>query len=199
MEAYSGRQVDLLMPCPSQISIDDIAHHLSQINRFNGATSRPYSVAQHSIYVSMLVPDEIALFGLLHDAHEAYLGDLNTPLKNALCDNRISLISKRMDLAICAALGLRMPTDEECSVIKRADMQAMADEKEFLKPYSKSLWSEYGLPPPAGKINVVFSHDEARLQFLNVFWRLYDRSSGLQTDTRRDVGTPLQEGSELRE
>lgn len=68
METWSGKRIDLLNPNPDQIDITDIAHHLSIINRFTGATRCPYSVAQHSLYVSMLLPESLQLHGLLHDA-----------------------------------------------------------------------------------------------------------------------------------
>lgn len=183
IETFSGRQVDLISPVASQITIDDIAHHLSRINRFNGATTHPYSVAQHSIYVSMMLPDELALQGLLHDAHEAYLGDLNTPLKNAICCDMIPAIVNRLDRAIYESLGIDQPSPEARLLIKRADLQAMADEKAFLKPHSQSLWEEYGLPPPAGKISVVLTYDEAKQTFLNRFRRFYDRTPRLQANS----------------
>jgi len=70
---------------PEDICIEDIAHHLALINRFNGATKRPISVAQHSVYVARLCWDlswETQLQALLHDATEAYLGDITKWLKN---------------------------------------------------------------------------------------------------------------------
>ena len=63
------------------IDIDDIAHSLSLINRFNGHTSLPRSVAAHSIHVAEIVPDEFKLTALLHDAQEAYVGDMVRDLK----------------------------------------------------------------------------------------------------------------------
>lgn len=84
----SGQIVDLLNPDPNTIKVRDIAHNLARINRFNGATNFPYSVAQHSIYVSHIVPKEFAFVGLLHDAPEAYLGDIVSPLKQLLPEYR---------------------------------------------------------------------------------------------------------------
>jgi len=80
----SGRRVALLNPSPSQIVIGDIAHGLAHQCRFNGQTSKFYSVAQHSVLVASILPRELRLAGLLHDASETYLGDVVQPLKELL-------------------------------------------------------------------------------------------------------------------
>ncbi len=81
IETFSGLKFDILNPKPDQITVEDIAHALSQICRFGGHTKHFYSVAQHSYLGSFLVPEEDALWFLLHDASEAYIGDMVTPLK----------------------------------------------------------------------------------------------------------------------
>ncbi len=77
----TGRFVDLFAMREEDVDVLDIAHSLSQINRFNGHVSHPVSVAQHSVYVSLLSPPGSELQGLLHDASEAYLGDVTHWLK----------------------------------------------------------------------------------------------------------------------
>lgn len=188
METWLGNRVDLLNPDPSQIDIRDIARHLSIINRFSGATKAPYSVAQHSLYVSMLVPEAWQLHALLHDAHEAYLGDINTPLKECLYEefcgkfnSPLYPIIASLDSAIEHALGIGPLTGLGVNAIKSADMQAMSDEKALLKPHSTSDWEEYGLPPPVGKIPVVMTWREAEQAFLDRFWRLYERAPKIQS------------------
>lgn len=85
ISTYTGKQVDLLNPNPDDICIEDIAHHLALMNRFNGSTSRPYSVGAHSVYIARhLVSPELAFQALMHDADEAYLGDVVKPLKESL-------------------------------------------------------------------------------------------------------------------
>lgn len=78
---YTGRVVKPLDPDPATLTIADIAHALANSCRFTGHTRRFYSTAQHSYHVSQIVPPEIALTGLLHDAGEAYLSDISRPVK----------------------------------------------------------------------------------------------------------------------
>jgi hypothetical protein len=122
---YTGRLVHPLEPSPSEISVFDVAHSLSQMCRFLGHTEGFYSVAQHSVLVSQHVPREDALWGLLHDASEAYICDMPAPLKH---DPRMSVYRDTEDLlmaAICARYDLRpeMPLS-----VKIADKRLLATE-----------------------------------------------------------------------
>jgi len=86
LNTYSNRRVNPLDVQPKDISLFDIAHALSLCNRFAGHTRWPISVAQHSVWVSRLCDDgvdyEVPMAALLHDASEAYLGDVTKWLKN---------------------------------------------------------------------------------------------------------------------
>lgn len=85
IQTASGRKVDLLRPDPEELVIEDIAHALSNICRYTGHTGSFYSVAQHSVLASYHVSDaKFALAALMHDATEAYLGDVSKPLKDIL-------------------------------------------------------------------------------------------------------------------
>jgi 5'-deoxynucleotidase YfbR-like HD superfamily hydrolase len=81
IHTYTGKMVDVTNLRKRDIDIQDIAHALSNQCRFSGHTNKFYSVAQHSVLVSRLVPEDQRLGGLLHDAPEAYLQDMARPLK----------------------------------------------------------------------------------------------------------------------
>ncbi len=81
MHTYSGKKFFPLDPRPHEIFILDIAHALAHQCRFNGHTTKFYSVAEHSWHCSYLVPEEFAMEALMHDAAEAYVGDIIRPLK----------------------------------------------------------------------------------------------------------------------
>jgi hypothetical protein len=81
IQTYTGRKFYPLDPRKEDVDIQDIAHALSLITRFTGHTRSFYSVAQHSVLVSWMVQPMYALQGLLHDASEAYLADLASPVK----------------------------------------------------------------------------------------------------------------------
>lgn len=85
ISTHTGRLIDPFNPTRANIHIDDIAHALSLICRFGGQTDRFYSVAEHCIFVATIAEERhgprTALWGLLHDAAEAYLGDIVSPLK----------------------------------------------------------------------------------------------------------------------
>lgn len=81
MHTWSGQKFFPLDPRPDEINIGDIAHALANQCRFNGHTTKFYSVAEHVWHCSYLVPPEFALEALLHDAAEAYVGDIIRPLK----------------------------------------------------------------------------------------------------------------------
>jgi hypothetical protein len=83
IQTSQRHQMYPLDPHPSEIDILDIAHALSNLCRFNGHTRWFYSVAEHSCYVSDILPSELKLTGLLHDASEAYLCDMPRPIKRS--------------------------------------------------------------------------------------------------------------------
>lgn len=117
IRTFSGRMVNLVSPTWRDIEIRDIAHALSQINRFTGHTHRPYTVAEHSILASFTNHSELALEKLLHDAHEAYIGDISSPLKRCLSGHRE--LAKDLDGAIGKRFGLALwPMHGE---VKRVD------------------------------------------------------------------------------
>lgn len=120
----SGAYFDFEDPSAGDWGIGDVAHALSQLCRFTGHTVRFYSVAEHSWWCSRLVPREDALAALLHDAPEAFLGDVSRPLKSMLPDYRA--IEARVEVAVLGAFGLppRLPPS-----VKLADVMMLAAEQ----------------------------------------------------------------------
>jgi len=148
----SGNYFDFNNPENSVIDIVDIAHALSNICRFTGHVRNHFSVAQHSVMVSRLVPPKFALMGLLHDASEAYLGDVASPLKMMLPDYK--LIEARVEKAVLNRFG--MP-DKLDPCIKVADLIALATEKRDLMPESKTDWEILkGIKPCEEKIRTMY-------------------------------------------
>lgn len=126
---YEGGRVDLLHPRPEQFSIEDIARGLSRVNRFAGHTHEPYSVAQHSVTVSRLAPERLALCGLLHDASEAYLGDLLRPVK-VMCPG-YQAAEARLMAAIAERFEIPWPMPAELAAV---DDRLLVTERELLQP-----------------------------------------------------------------
>lgn len=121
----SGHVFDFADPREEHVCIEDIAWSLAQTLRFNGHTRHAYSVASHSIGVSHLVPADDALEGLLHDAAEAYVGDVVRPLKKML-GRAFGEIEDRVERVIAAKFGLRWPWPES---VKAADLRMLAAER----------------------------------------------------------------------
>ncbi len=86
IQTVHGHSIDPMNILPTDINIHDIAHALSMQCRYNGHLRRFYSVAEHCVLVSQMVPKKDQLWGLLHDAAEAYIGDIITPVKVKLND-----------------------------------------------------------------------------------------------------------------
>ncbi len=99
ISTFTGKHFDFINITMDDICIEDIAQGLSNECRFAGQINQFYSVAQHSVYVSQIVPPEYALEALLHDASEAYCKDLPSPLKALLPDYKV--IEKGIQKAIC--------------------------------------------------------------------------------------------------
>lgn len=161
MQTYSGKLIDLAKFTALDVRLVDISHALSLLNRFTGHSTSPYSVAQHSVAVSRMLPDDMALWGLLHDGSEAYLGDVATPLKTLLPCYRE--IEERVQRAIARAFGLRWPMPQQ---VKDADRCALASEKEALFSVSHD-WGLGDCQPVA--IGVPLPWYEAKQQFESRF------------------------------
>lgn len=119
------------------INIEDIALSLSKMCRFTGHCNKFYSVAEHSVYVSLLLPKKKALYGLLHDASEAYLADIASPVKQLLPEYKV-LEEKIMD-RVAVAFGLPQGFWKDTD-IKRADWSQLRVEAKTLLPSGGADW-----------------------------------------------------------
>lgn len=124
LQTYSGRRFYIADPRPEDVDPADIAWALAHIPRYGGHAHRFHSVAEHSVLLSHLVPEEHALAALLHDSPEAYLGDVITPLKGLLPD--YAGIERNVWHAIARAFRL---DPELPAAVKQADRTIVADER----------------------------------------------------------------------
>lgn len=169
----SGQYVDVLRPEQHRFDIEDIAHALSHICRFCGHVREFYSVAQHSVLVSGMLGPSAALAGLLHDASEAYLGDVTLPLKGALPE--YLKIEQRMQAAIMRQFGALPGCEAE---VKYADLALLATERRDLVRDQNIVWPALtGVEPLKVRI-VPLAAAEARRLFLDVFARLRSGEGG---------------------
>jgi hypothetical protein len=125
----TGMVIDLQLPKLCDITIYDIANSISKIPRFNGRSRHFYSVAQHSVMVGRMVKEyckerdqDYSVEALLHDAHEAYVHDVATPIKDEL-GRAYGRLEDRFRCAVGAKFGL-MDGPEIASLIKRFDQEA---------------------------------------------------------------------------
>lgn len=169
IQTISGKKFPVDEPDSAQIDIEDIAHALSMLVRFNGHCTRFYSVAEHSVHVSHEIDSELALIGLLHDAAEAYLGDVPSPLKKEL--DQFKKFEHRMELAIGKAFGVE-PELFGGKELKRADVQLLVDEKAALMIAEPEPWPD-GAPEKmnTGRIKA-WGPEKAKSRFLQRFREL---------------------------
>jgi 5'-deoxynucleotidase YfbR-like HD superfamily hydrolase len=151
---------------PKGIFVSDIARSLSHLNRFTGHTWDRYSVASHSVFVSELleVDTMVAMYGLAHDAKEAIVGDISTPLKWSFSEaarKDFEAIEDAADEAVHAAFGLEWPVPHEVRVlVKRADVVALVTEKRDLMPSCSREWEAFADIKPHHR-DVTFDYGDA--------------------------------------
>lgn len=169
MQTYTGRAFWPLDPRVDEIDIEDIAHALALQCRYAGHSLEFYSVAEHSCHVSDYCSPDMALWGLLHDASEAYLTDVVRPIKGHLDGYRaieahvMAAVARRFGLVDC------MPAE-----VKRLDNAILANERDQIMAHPPQDWS---LTEPAipDLILSCWNWRRAEIEFMVRFERLYVR------------------------
>jgi 5'-deoxynucleotidase YfbR-like HD superfamily hydrolase len=181
----SGRRLDLLDPSPLDVEIEDIAHGLARVARWNGQTkgAHAFSVAQHCVLVERLAAElkprlsrEARLMALLHDAPEYVIGDLISPFKSA-----VGIDYKDFELRLLSAIHLRFGLPARASadllaLFKQADIASAYFEATQLAGFSVAEAKRYfGTPAKALRTPrlIALSAADAQAQFLERFRRLW--------------------------
>jgi len=148
-QTYSGLRFEYEDPSKNEYRLEDIAHQLSQVVRYGGACKYPFSVAQHSCALAAWILDvlddpEFALYALFHDAAEAYLGDIRTPIKDHVAG--IRTIEDRIQTALLnyvrTELDVPVPLIAPARM-KELDRRIVHDERNVVMNPCPNAW--YGL------------------------------------------------------
>jgi hypothetical protein len=177
IETYTGRQFWPLDPRSQDVDIIDIAHSLSMQCRFNGHTRVFYSVAEHSLIVSaeLAACGEsrlVQLYGLLHDAAEAYVCDLPRPVKSQI--ESYKPIEEAVQKAVLNALGLPHPGEYAGEKVKRMDCLVLGHEGKTLMHNAADWTSAFDLfqPRTVYSFKMGLSPNEAERRFIARFYEL---------------------------
>lgn len=146
IETYNGEFFNLDPDDLSGVTIDNLAHALSGVNRFNSHTKQMYSVAEHSVHVASMLPPELQLVGLLHDGSEAFIQDIPSPFKQFMPD--YSAIESVIQNKVWKAFGLSPEwVDSVYSQVKAIDTMMCQVEAVQLLPSKGEGWaSTHGHP-----------------------------------------------------
>lgn len=168
----SGRKFDFQKPSPQSICIGDIAWSLAHLCRFNGHSRCFYSVAEHSVWCSMICPAD-PLAALLHDAAEAYVGDMTRPLKGMLA------AFSDYEVLAAQAIGTALHIDPDrfdAPEVKHADLQMLAAERRDLLACGPK-W-ELELPEPPPRLSLIGHRSTPREAYRDFLKRYYDLCDG---------------------
>ncbi len=163
IQTWSGRQFWPLDPRPEEVHVIDVAWMLAGQNRWRGATHRQLiNIAQHSVIVSELCDPEYALQGLVHDAPEAYLGDMAGPVKKHLPDFQRAE-DHLWKTAVAPAFGV--PVEMHESVIRADQVSLHTEARDLMRPPPVE-WRGWLPPPMAERISNCWDAPFAAAQFI---------------------------------
>jgi len=180
IETWSGLKFHPFNPKVEEIKLEDIAHALSLTCRYNGHCSTFYSVAQHCIHTSLELekqghPSIIQLYGLLHDASEAYISDLTKPVKQ--CILQYKSIEAKIESVVWEAFGLNKPNTYEKVCVKNMDNMMLAYEANILMKNYDS-WNDFHLTIINPEINFAESMIETERKFIELANKLLKEVNG---------------------
>lgn len=164
---YTGKKFYPLDPRVEDVDVNDIIHSLSNLCRFNGHCQGFYTVAQHCVLVSHSCDPKDALWGLLHDASEAYIADIPSPLKRCKEFEMYRKFERQLMNVICAAFDMEPDEPKSVSI---ADKRILATEARDLTMTEGRGWSidaepyEFHIKP--------WSSELAKAKFLSRFHEL---------------------------
>lgn len=171
IQTYTGKQFWTTDPRPEDVCIEDVAHALSLKCRFTGHCKSFYSVAQHSLLVSLHCESD-PKWGLMHDAAEAYLPDVARPVKSEIVG--FVELEERLLSVIAERFGLRMPIPES---VHQTDLTILATEKRDLMKSTDYEWESIkGVDPlPADLYRIrPYSDTAARYEFYKRYRELWN-------------------------
>lgn len=166
----TGRIIDLLEPKPCDICLEDIAHALSRIWRHDVEIGKYYTIAQHCIAVSYLVPNELGYAALIKDAVTAYTNKYANHNEWKTEEQKLSEVRLRM--SIMAAFNLTESL-RNTQVIKKAELTALSTEMQHHLPTTRAVEIDIirGIQPMA-EAHQVLTSDEAETLYLRRAWEL---------------------------
>jgi hypothetical protein len=171
MQTYTGRAFYPMDPQTGDVDPADIAHALSLLCRYGGHVTRFYTVAEHCVLMSHAVAPGNALWALLHDATEAYLGDMIRPLKSAMPEYRA--VEDRLMHVLCNRFGL----DWDCPAeVKAVDARILLDERAALMAAPPQPWAVEHLTPLGVEISG-WTPEEAESRYLARLAELADSAT----------------------
>jgi len=175
----SGAEFDFVNPENSEFTIEDIAHGLANTCRYSGQCRRFYSVAEHCLHVSDLAKEH-AFAALMHDASEAFVGDVTRPLKQLLPEYK--RIEAEVEKAIFERFNIAYPMP---TAVKSADLRVLAAEQLQIMPKGTARWAvDAGIEPAIISVSYL-NPPAAKERFLSRFNELYEQPRKRQALRRR--------------
>jgi uncharacterized protein len=167
LQTYTGLKFYPMDPKSEEINIEDIAHSLGMQCRYNGHSLRFYSVAEHCVLISEYLSYDktLSLYGLLHDAAEAYISDIPRPLKSHI--NNIKEIEKKIEKEIFKTFGLDPIIPKE---IYEIDNRILNDERKQVMKFTYERWNID--PTPLGIEIFIWPPETATTRYLERFKNL---------------------------